>query len=189
VLALEWMGAAIEEFTIDFASHVEVFQTTWQTSLRSRLEEMIRKSGREVATSLAATIELGARHSAVDLAKAQQLRTTLYRDVEALFQRFDVIVTPVTARDALELSQDPMGPIEIDGRVAGTMRRDLYPYTWPFNLTGHPAISIPCGFSAAGLPLGFQLVGPWDHDERLLDIAGRLEAQRPWVQHRPNPTF
>jgi len=100
-----------------------------------------------------------------------------------------VIATPLTARDALPLSQDPMGEIEIEGRVVGTMRRDLYPYTWPFNLTGHPAISIPCGFSPAGLPLGFQLVGPWDHDERLLDIAGRLEAQRPWTQHRPKLAF
>jgi aspartyl-tRNA(Asn)/glutamyl-tRNA(Gln) amidotransferase subunit A len=189
VRALESMGAAIEEFTIDFASHVEVFQTVWQTSLRTRLDEMIRRSGQPVATSLSALIELGARHSAVDLARAQQLRTTLFRDVETLFQRYDVICTPLTARDALPLDQDPMGEIEIDGRIVGTMRRDLYPYTWPFNLTGHPAISIPCGFSPAGLPLGFQLVGPWDHDERLLDIAGRLEAQHPWTRHRPPLAF
>jgi aspartyl-tRNA(Asn)/glutamyl-tRNA(Gln) amidotransferase subunit A len=186
---LEDMGAVIEEFGIDFASHVEVFQTVWQTSLRTRLDEMIRRSGQPVATSLSALIELGGRHSAVDLARAQQLRTTLFRDVETLFQRYDVICTPLTARDALPLDQDPMGGIEIDGRVVGTMRRDLYPYTWPLNLTGHPAISIPCGFSPAGLPLGFQLVGPWDHDERLLDIACRLEARRPWTQHRPKLAF
>ncbi len=187
--ALEAMGAGIENFTIDFAQHVEVFQITWQSSLRARLKELIEKSGQPVATSLAQTIELGARHSAVDLAKAQALRTGLFRDVETLFQRFDVLATPMMARDALPLSQDPLAAIEIDGVRTGTMRRDLYPYSWPFNLTGHPAISVPCGFSTDGLPLGFQLIGPWDSDERLLDLAQRLEAARPWTQHRPKLTF
>ncbi len=187
--AFEAMGASIEPFTIDFAQHVEVFQVTWQTSLRARLKELIEKSGEPVAASLAQTIEQGARHSAVDLAKAQALRTSFFRDVEILFQRFDMLATPMMARDALPLTQDPLAEIEIDGVRAGTMRRDLYPYTWPFNLTGHPAISVPCGFSADGLPLGFQLVGPWDADERLLDLAQRLEAARPWRQHRPSLTF
>ena len=187
--ALEAMGASSEPFTIDFAQHVDMFQVIWQTSLRARLKDLIEKSGQPVATSLAQTIELGARHSAVDLAKAQALRTSFFRDVEILFQRFDVLATPMMARDALPLTQDPMAEIEIDGVRVGTMRRDLYPYTWPFNLTGHPAMSVPCGFSAAGLPLGFQLIGPWDSDERLLDLAQRLEVARPWTQHRPPLIF
>ncbi len=189
VAALAGMGAGIEPFEIDFAQHVEVFQITWQTSLRARLRDLIERSGQPVASSLAQTIELGARHSAVDLAKAQALRTGFFRDVEALFQRFDVLATPMTARDALPLTQDPHAEIEIDGMRAGTMRRDLYPYSWPFNLTGHPALSIPCGFSKQGLPLGFQLIGPWDSDEILLDLAQRIEIARPWAQHRPPLIF
>lgn len=183
--ALAAMGAAVEPLTIDFAQHVEVFQCIWETSLRSRLKELVERSNQPIATSLRQHIENGARYAAVDLAKAQQLRTKLYREIEAIFEKVDVIASPVTARDALPLTHDPLGPIEIDGRKLGPMRRDLYPYTWVFNLTGHPAISIPCGFSPAGLPLGLQLVAPWDHDERLLDLAIRLEVARPWAARRP----
>src|SRR5437879_6470980 len=49
------------------------------------------------------------------------------------------------------------------------------PYTYPFNLTGQPAISIPCGFDPGGLPVGLQVVGPWGHDERVLDFAWACE--------------
>lgn len=185
VAALEAMGAHVEPLTIDFAQHVEVFQVIWETSLRSRLKDLVEKSNQPIAASLRQHIEGGARHSAVDFAKAQQLRTMLYRQVEAMFERVDVIASPVTARDALPLTHDPLGPIDIDGHKLGPMRRDLYPYTWAFNLTGHPAISVPCGFSPTGLPLGLQLVAPWDHDERLLDLAMRLEAVRPWTTRRP----
>jgi aspartyl-tRNA(Asn)/glutamyl-tRNA(Gln) amidotransferase subunit A len=182
---LEGMSARVEPFTIDLAQHVEAFQVIWESNLRSRLKELVERSGESVAPSLTRHIENGARYSAVDLAKAQQLRTALYRQIEELFTRFDVIASPVTARDALPLTQDPMGPIEINAKRLGPMRRDLYPYTWVFNLTGHPAISVPCGFSAAGLPLGLQLIAPWDHDEHLLDLAIRLEQARPWTARKP----
>ncbi|MBL8698844.1 MAG: amidase [Alphaproteobacteria bacterium] len=186
--ALVAMGARVEVLTIDLAQHVDVFQVIWESSLRSRLKELVEKSNQPIADSLRQHIDGGARHNAVALAKAQQLRTSLYRQIEALFAKVDVIASPVTARDAMPLDHDPLGPIEIDGRKFGPMRRDLYPYTWTFNLTGHPAISVPCGFSPAGLPLGLQLVAPWDHDERLLDLAMRLEAVRPWAAKRP-PVF
>lgn len=50
------------------------------------------------------------------------------------------------------------------------------PFTYPFNLTGQPAISIPCGHTGAGLPVGLQLVGPWGEDELVLAVARRFEA-------------
>jgi aspartyl-tRNA(Asn)/glutamyl-tRNA(Gln) amidotransferase subunit A len=183
--ALVDQGAVVEEFVIDLATHVDVFQVIWESALRARLKELIERSGEKVADSLTRHIENGARHSAVDLTKAQLLRTSLYHQIEKLFERFDVLATPLMARDALTLTQDPMGPITIAGTQFGPMRRDLYPYTWCFNLTGHPAIAIPSGFSRAGLPLGFHLVAPWDHDERLLDLAIRLEAARPWADRIP----
>jgi len=49
------------------------------------------------------------------------------------------------------------------------------PYTYPFNITGQPAISIPCGFAPDGMPVGLQVVGPWGHDERVLRFAQQCE--------------
>jgi aspartyl-tRNA(Asn)/glutamyl-tRNA(Gln) amidotransferase subunit A len=69
-----------------------------------------------------------------------------------------------------------LGHILIDGRDAGTIRAAWYPYTFPFNLTGHPALSLPCGWTEERLPIGLQLVGRW-HDETFpLDVAERLET-------------
>ena len=73
------------------------------------------------------------------------------------------------------MDQDPNGRVTIAGVDAGTIRGAWYPYTYPFNLTGHPALSMPCGRSRSGLPIGLQLVGPWHGDRRLLALAGELE--------------
>ena len=64
----------------------------------------------------------------------------------------------------------------IAGRDAGTIRGAWYPYTFPFNLTGQPALSLPCGWTRERLPIGLQLVGRWHDDAFLLDVGEKLEA-------------
>jgi aspartyl-tRNA(Asn)/glutamyl-tRNA(Gln) amidotransferase subunit A len=63
----------------------------------------------------------------------------------------------------------------IAGQPAGRIRAAWYPYTYPMNLTGHPALSMPCGLSPEGLPIGLQLAGAWYSDDYLLGIAALLE--------------
>jgi Asp-tRNA(Asn)/Glu-tRNA(Gln) amidotransferase A subunit family amidase len=58
-------------------------------------------------------------------------------------------------------------------------------FTWPFNLTGQPAVSIPCGWTKDGLPLGLQLVGRRGEDGLVLRVAAALERLAPWGQRRP----
>ena len=63
----------------------------------------------------------------------------------------------------------------IDGAAAGTLRGGWYPHTFPLNLTGHPAISLPCGRTQAALPIGLQIAGRWHADRFLLGVAGLVE--------------
>ena len=58
-------------------------------------------------------------------------------------------------------------------------------YTAPFDVTGQPAVSVPAGFGAAGLPLGVQLVGRANDEATLLSLAGQIETERPWADRRP----
>jgi len=58
-------------------------------------------------------------------------------------------------------------------------------YLYPFNLTGHPAMSVPCGFTAEGLPVGLQLIGPWFGEQRMIDVATALENAGRWSERRP----
>jgi aspartyl-tRNA(Asn)/glutamyl-tRNA(Gln) amidotransferase subunit A len=77
-------------------------------------------------------------------------------------------------------------PIEVNGRPAGDMRAAWVPYLNLFNLTGHPAISVPAGFTAAGLPVGLQLVARWHAEEELFAAAASLERARPWGARIPH---
>ena len=136
-------------------------------------------------TSLRESVERGARWSAVDWANALGQRTAVYRRTQALLQRFDVLVSPTLSRPALAVDHDPFEPITIGGEIAGSIRGAWYPYDWPFNLSGHPAVSLPCGWSSDGLPIGLQIVGPWYADRRVLALAAHLERERPCARPMP----
>jgi aspartyl-tRNA(Asn)/glutamyl-tRNA(Gln) amidotransferase subunit A len=126
-----------------------------------------------------------ASYSAQELYRGIFQRTDLYRQIQSWFDTADIIAMPTLSRTALPIDQDFFGPIEIDGEAVPNLRAAWYPYTMPFNLTGNPAVSLPCGFATDGLPVGLQLVARPGEDARLLRVAALFEAARPWAQRRP----
>jgi aspartyl-tRNA(Asn)/glutamyl-tRNA(Gln) amidotransferase subunit A len=182
---LEGLGARAEVVEEDFAVFEQAFLVFFQGGLAARVGPHMAKFADKVAPSLRESIERGARWSAVDWANALGLRTAVFRRAQALFQRFDFLVSPTLARPAIALDHDPFEPISIGGETAGSIRGAWYPYTWPFNLSGHPAVSLPCGWSSDGLPIGLQIVGPWYADRRVLALADRIERERPCARPMP----
>ena len=126
-----------------------------------------------------------ASYSAQELYKGIFQRTTLYRAVQAWFDDADIIAMPTLSRSALPIDQDFFGPITIDNESVPNLRAAWYPYTMPFNLTGNPAVSLPVGLGADGLPLAIQLIARTGEDARLLQVAAALERARPWAQLKP----
>ena len=96
------------------------------------------------------------------------------------FERYDLLLSPTL----------PVAGVDVGINVpAGLPGRNLVSwvsYTYPFNLTGQPAASIPAGFTRAGLPVGLQLVARPYREEDLFAAAAAFEAARPWAQHRPS---
>ncbi|HEV8441206.1 MAG TPA: amidase family protein [Methylomirabilota bacterium] len=182
---LEGQGAHVQTIEEDWASFEDVFLVFLQGGAAARVGPHMAKFGDKIARSLRESVERGARWSAADWANALGQRTTVYRRVQALFQRFDVLVSPTLSRPALAVDHDPFEPITIGGEAAGSIRGAWYPYLWPFNLSGHPAVSLPCGWSSDGLPIGLQIVGPWYADRRVLALAGQLERERPCARPMP----
>jgi aspartyl-tRNA(Asn)/glutamyl-tRNA(Gln) amidotransferase subunit A len=123
------------------------------------------------------SVAKGEKWSAIDWIRAHDRRTSLFRAVQALFEKFDVIATPTMTA--------PPKPLDAGGSIATEMYAEWAAPLYPFNLTGHPALSVPAGFSAGGLPVGLQLVGPWLAEERLLRLAAVLETIAPWHERRP----
>lgn len=176
VKKLEDAGALVEEAFIDFKSYENAFLTILRVGLAARTGPLLE--GREdlAGETLVQTIELGRRYNAVELSNAISDRTRLFREFQKLFSRFDMLVSPTLTAPPLPIEVDPMGEIEIDGVNCGTIRGAWYPFTYAQNLSGHPAITIPCGCTTTGLPLGLQLCAPWYRDRSLLKVAKEAEA-------------
>jgi aspartyl-tRNA(Asn)/glutamyl-tRNA(Gln) amidotransferase subunit A len=98
-----------------------------------------------------------------------------------LFESYDLLLTPTLARPAFAVGLD--NATEIAGRPVPEWAWS--PFTYPFNLTGQPAASVPCGFTKGGLPIGLQVVGRRFDDATVLRASAAFEAARPWAQTRP----
>ena len=182
---LEGQGAHVETIEEDLSAFERTFLIGLQAGLAARVGPHMTKFGDKVAPSLRESIERGAQWTAVDWVNALGQRTAMYRRVHGWLQRFDFLVSPTLSRPALPVDHDAFRPITIAGQVAGSIRGAWYPYLWPFNLSGHPAVSLPCGWSSDGLPIGLQIVGPWYGDRRVLALAGHLERERPCARPMP----
>src|SRR5581483_9215197 len=114
--------------------------------------------------------------------QAQFARTRLFRAVQALFERYDFLVSPTLPVPALPADFMPgRDTIAItDGVSAPTTRLGWAAYVYPFNLTGHPALSVPSGWTRGGLPTGLQIIGRWWSDLDLFRIGAVLETLAPW---------
>jgi amidase len=111
----------------------------------------------------------------------------LARGLVAFFADYDVLVTPALAERPLAIGEcNGLGAEPLEDLSRSGM---FTPYTALFNITGQPALSLPVGFGADGLPTGVQFVGKPLNEDRLLQLALQIEAAHPWAHHRPeSPT-
>jgi len=114
--------------------------------------------------------------SGVDIAYALETRHQVNRALTALFEGHDLLLTPTVACTAFRAEGPP--PPVIAGREVGPA--GFIPFTPAFNLTGHPAASVPAGLASDGLPVGLQIVGPRHADALVLAASAAFEAARPW---------
>lgn len=179
------LGAELVELTAAVPKMEPIWRVINHASWRARFGELIRDHGARMSPSLLRQVEVGAQWSAVDYQRAMFERTALFRRVQGWLEKNDVLITPTLARTALPIEQDPFEPIEIDGSVVGELRSNLFPYTLPFNITGHPAMTVPCGFGADGLPIGLQIVGRLHDEPSVLRVGALYEATERWVERWP----
>jgi aspartyl-tRNA(Asn)/glutamyl-tRNA(Gln) amidotransferase subunit A len=175
VQAMAREGAVVETVLLNFVALERHFLVVLQSMLAARVGANLERFGDRLDATLIDAVQKGRRHSAVDLHEATFAKTRCFAELQALFKRFDVLVSPTVSAPPLPIDMDVSGEVDIDGKPAGTIRGAWYPYTYPMNLTGHPALSMPCGKSAIGLPIGLQLAGRWYDDDRLLAIARLVE--------------
>lgn len=120
-----------------------------------------------------AVIERGRTYRGIDYVDAMHRRTQLRAKFLGLFEHADILVTPTVAVTAFGAGE--LGVDRIDGRDVD-VHLGWSPFSWPINLTGLPAATIPCGFDRDGMPVGLQIVAPWLGEQAIFRVAAALEA-------------
>ena len=154
-------------------------------SYAARFGGYVENSRDLLGDSIASRAEAGANVPAKFLREAPLERVKLFNRVETLFADVAVILSPTLAALPPRCDFDETGPITINGEVAGTLFDEWFTYPQPFNLTGHPAMSIPAG-TLDGLPVGMQIVGRNFSEQTLIDIAVAVEILNPWAGEWPS---
>src|SRR5262249_28711691 len=183
---LAGLGAELEEFSGEGFDVEPIWRAINHTVWRSRFEPLAAKHGNELSETLLRQLALAANVSGVEYQRAMFDRTALFRRVQSLFERAGWLAMPTLTRTALPIARDLFGTIDIDGQSFDNLRPHWFPWTMPFNRTGHPAVSLPIGFDRNGLPIGIQLVGRFRADADLLRVAALLEASHDLLGRWPD---
>ena len=185
----EELGATVEEPQLaiedPFPAFWDVFGTAAYTSYGHLLDEH-----RDDFTDYGLrSLEHGAEVTGADLSRALLRVDQLRRQMDEFFdqtgqqpgRQHDLLLTPTMAVPAFAIGQRP--------QVIGGKRVEPFwgylPFTYPINLTGQTAASVPCGFSADGMPIGLQIIGPRGAEARVLQASAAFERARPWSEKRP----
>jgi aspartyl-tRNA(Asn)/glutamyl-tRNA(Gln) amidotransferase subunit A len=167
------LGARVEAVDPGFDDPLEITTGLWFVGSWTLWNTLTPAQQGVTDPDFAAQAALGARLSALDVQRLNLRRGALGSHMRQFMQRWDLLVTPavaVPAFDARPAGHAPMDPVSMLGWT---------PFSYPFNLTQQPACTIPCGLTAAGLPIGLQLVGPMFGDARVLRAARAFESVRP----------
>jgi len=183
---LRQLGAELIELDQQLPDMEPIWKVINHTTWRARFDEMIRREDNKVSPSLVRQVAMASDWSGADYQRAMFKRTELFRMVQGWFETADYLVTPTLSRTALPIDQDLFEPIQIDGVEVGELRRNWFPYTMPFNITGHPALTLCSGYDGEGLPIGLQIVGRFRDEAAVLRAAALYEASERWLDRWPN---
>src|SRR5262245_2963253 len=137
----------------------------------------------EIDPGLFTIIERSLKNSPTRYVQAWFDRLAWWQHPRALFETYDLLLTPTIACPPFKVGID--NPTEIAGRAVTPYA--WIPFTFPFNLTGQPAASVPAGFTKDGLPVGLQIVGRRFDDAGVLRAAAAFERAQPWIDHTTGP--
>jgi len=175
---LEGLGAVLEPFDAPDFNVEPTWRTINHTVWRARFLPLVEQHADTFSETFRRQVLSAGEFSAMDYQEAMFTRTALFKRLQALFTSADLLVVPTLTRTALPLDMDLFDPFEMDGHSYEGIRSHWYPWTMVFNMTGHPAMTLPCGLARDGLPTGIQFVTRWGGDAQLLQFASVFEQAR-----------
>lgn len=188
-------GASVDRVDPDFEPSlermIEAEDVLFETTLASMAESLKQRDGvdllgdhrDELTPSFVERLENGYEHDGVAFKQADVVRTQVYDALQDVLDEYDLILTSTLACPPFDAGE--VGPESIAGEP---IDQDLgWLLTWPMNLSGHPAASVPAGLSDDGLPIGAQLVGSRFDEETIIAASAAIERRNPWADTYPVP--
>ncbi len=173
-------GLEVDEIEVDLPDSVDAFETLFVGNFGAQLVDALPKWHDQMDPGLVRFVESGRKLTAYDLAKANLARAALWDAMRKLFGRFEFLLLPVASTPPPLLKTAAPGDTGASESITARLG-----FLYPFNLTGQPAASIPCGWTGTGLPVGLQIVGRRFQDTALLRLAAACEQIHPWADRTP----
>ena len=176
------LGCHVEDAEPDFSDANEAFQVLRGWTYAQNRGEDLRTNRHLMKDTVIWNIEQGLKLSGLDISRAEAKRSMLYQRVREFFEHYQFLILPV--------SQVVPFPVEVEWvkEINGVKMEtyiDWMATCYAITLTGLPAISVPCGFSAEGLPIGLQIVGRHHQDFSVLQAAHAFEQATQFGKRRP----
>ena len=175
------LGCHVEETHPGLPDPWDLVDKIWSSAFAGAYLDNLAEVRDRLDPGLLAVIEAGRHYTAAELAAAQQARVEYYHNWRTFMQDYDLFLSPT-----LPVTAFPAGdhhPGFIDGQPTSYLGWTAF--TYPFNTTGQPAATVPCGFAADGLPVGLQIVGRYREDATVLRASAAFEALAPWANRQP----
>jgi len=183
ISVLTGLGAIIQEISlphIEYSSYLKNHISMAEAA--NYHEQLLKVHADELTPNVRDRLELGLMLPANIYIKSQRVRSVVREDFVNTLKTVDALLTPTISITAPRIGQDT---IEIEGKTQQLLEH-LGRFTRPFNQTGLPACTVPCGFDSKGLPIGLQIVGKAFDESMVLRVAYSYEQATDWRNRRPN---
>ncbi len=183
VEVLKSLGASVQEVSLPYAGASVLAASYILVSEASSYHERWFKNKAALYTpEVNGYIKMGNLMTASHYIKSQRIRSLACADFDRAFKKVDAVITPTLPMTAPKVGENPVMVGKTKMPLNDACGRNMYPLT----MTGLPAISLPCGFSNGGLPIGLQIIGPPFDEQRIIRIANNYEKNTEWHLRRPS---
>jgi amidase len=177
------LGCHVDEASPEIGPIPEAFFALNAALRLATVGKLLERWRDQMDPVLVRRVEMGKSLTIADVSRAEVERSAHHQRLRRFFEQYDLLLCPTTAVPASPL--DALLPKNIGGRAVRE-HLDMMMLTYAFNLSNYPAISVPCGWTNEGLPVGVQIVGGWRQDAVVLQAAACFERAAAWTDRRPS---
>ncbi len=182
VRVFEEMGHGVTLWSGTLPELGDAWPVFFASDIYTQVKEIPENERGQIGRSLSGILDEARRLTVEEITVIQKRRALLNAEIGSIFETFDLLLTPTMPGEAFRAEAPP--PETMEGRRLAPLGDVAF--TYPFNFSGHPAATLPAGFTPSGLPVGLQIIAPRHRDDLVLQASYAFEKASPWNGRRPD---